>query len=114
MSIAQHPAIVNERCRLGDWEGDTIIGASHRQALVSLTERHSRLTLLQKVTCKIAEAVSAAVRTLLAPLAAKVQTLSSDNKGEKGDKFIFLVYCCYPALPFPILPETFSRASRIM
>lgn len=85
VSIDHRPAIVNERRRLGDWEVDTIIGAGHRQALVSLTERHSRLTLLQKVTRKTAEAVSAAVRTLLAPLAAKVHTLTSDNGKEFAD-----------------------------
>jgi len=85
ISIDARPALVNERRRVGDWEVDTIIGVGHQQALVSLTERYSRLTLLQKVTRKTAEEVSAAVRTLLAPLAAWVHTLTSDNGKEFAD-----------------------------
>ena len=52
---------------------------------MSLTERRSRLTLLQKVTRKTADEVSDAVRTLLAPLAATVHTLTSDNGTEFAD-----------------------------
>lgn len=85
ISIDARPALVNERRRVGDWEVDTIIGVGHQQALVSLTERYSRLTLLQKVTRKTAEEVSAAVRTLLAPLAVWVHTLTSDNGKEFAD-----------------------------
>ena len=38
-----------ERSRVGDWEADTIIGKGHKQALVSLTERKFRLSLIYKV-----------------------------------------------------------------
>ena len=85
VSIDARPAEVNARRRIGDWEVDTIIGAGHQHALVSLTERRSRLTLLQKVTRKTAEEVSAAVRTLLGPLAGWVHTLTSDNGQEFAD-----------------------------
>ena len=85
VSIDDRPTLVNDRCRVGDWEVDTIIGAGQQQALVSLTERRSRLTLLQKVTRKTAEEVSAAVRRLLAPLASWVHTLTSDNGKEFAD-----------------------------
>ncbi len=85
ISIDARPAIVNTRRRLGDWEVDTIIGAGQQQALVSLTERRSRLTLLQKVTRKTAAEVSAAVWKLLAPLASKVHTITSDNGKEFAD-----------------------------
>ncbi len=64
VSIDDRPAIVTARSRLGDWEVYTIIGCGYQQALVSLTERRSRLTLLQKVTRKTADEVSDAVRTL--------------------------------------------------
>jgi IS30 family transposase len=47
--ISERPAIVEQRGRLGDWEADTIIGKGHQQAIVSLTERKSKLTLLAKV-----------------------------------------------------------------
>jgi transposase, IS30 family len=81
-SISERPAIVQSRARLGDWEVDTIIGSGHRQALVSLTERKSKLTLLHKVQATTAEAVTQAVTTLLKPVAAPVYTLTSDNGRE--------------------------------
>jgi len=82
VSIDQRPAIVESRSRLGDWEVDTIIGKGHRQALVSLTERKSRLLCLGKVPFKSAECVTQAVIGLLQPLADRVHTLTSDNGRE--------------------------------
>ena len=82
VSIDKRPAIVDTRSRLGDWELDTIIGKGHKQALVSLTERKSRLTLIAKVKRKSAELVSQSIRRLLEPIASKVITLTSDNGKE--------------------------------
>lgn len=82
ISIDQRPAIVEAKSRIGDWEVDTIIGKGHRQALVSLTERKSRLLRLAKVTFKSAECVTQAVIGLLKPLADRVYTLTSDNGRE--------------------------------
>ena len=82
ISIDKRPAVVDARSRVGDWELDTIIGKGHKQALVSLTERKSRLTLLAKVKQKSAELVSRSIRHLLEPVAAKVLTLTSDNGKE--------------------------------
>ena len=48
VSIERRPAVVEARSRIGDWEGDTIIGANHRQAIVSLVERKSCYTLPAK------------------------------------------------------------------
>ena len=42
VSIDLRPAIVAERGRFGDWEGDLVIGAGQKQALVTLNERTSR------------------------------------------------------------------------
>lgn len=82
VSIEERPAIVECRSRLGDWELDTVIGKGHRQALVSLTERKSRLALFAKVPNKGAEGVKRAVLKLLRPLADHVHTLTSDNGKE--------------------------------
>ena len=82
ISIDERPAIVDARSRLGDWELDTIIGKGHKQAIVSLTERKSRLTLIHKVERKTAENVSRAIIRLLKPLAHRVLTLTSDNGKE--------------------------------
>lgn len=82
VSIEHRPAIVERRTRFGDWELDTIIGKGHHQALVSLTERKSRLSLLTKVARKQADAVATAVIQLLKPLPLPLHTLTSDNGKE--------------------------------
>jgi IS30 family transposase len=82
VSIEKRPAIVETRSRIGDWELDTIIGKGHKQALVSLTERKSRLTLLSKVKKKSADLVARSVQNLLEPIASQVLTLTSDNGKE--------------------------------
>lgn len=82
ISIEHRPAIVERRTRLGDWELDTMVGKGHHQALVSLTERKSRLSLLAKVTRRCADAVATTVIALLKPLKLPVHTLTSDNGRE--------------------------------
>jgi transposase, IS30 family len=82
VSIDERPAIVDTRCRLGDWELDTIIGKAHKQAIVSLTERKSRLTLIHKVERKTADNVANAILHLLSPIARRVYTMTSDNGKE--------------------------------
>lgn len=85
VSIDERPAIVDTRQRLGDWEVDTIIGKGHCHAIVSLTERKSRLALLKKVERKTAQAVADAVIELLKPLSVKAHTITADNGKEFGD-----------------------------
>lgn len=82
ISIDRRPAIVDARSRYGDWELDTVIGKHHRQALVTLVERKSKLTLIAKVKRKTAEAVSEAIIRLLKPLTRRVHTLTADNGRE--------------------------------
>jgi len=65
ISIDDRPAVVETRRRIGDWELDTIIGKDHQQAIVSLTERKSRLTLIHKVEQKTADKGSKAIIHLL-------------------------------------------------
>lgn len=81
-SIEARPACVEQRKRLGDWEADTIIGHNHQQAILSLTERKSKLCLLKKVERNTAESVEQAICELLRPLVAKVKTITSDNGRE--------------------------------
>ena len=82
LSIEQRPAIVDARRRFGDWELDTVIGKQHRQALVTIVERKSKLTLIAKVKRKTAEAVTAAIIRLLKPLSSWVHTITADNGRE--------------------------------
>jgi len=80
--IDARPAEVAERKRLGDWEADTIISQGKQQAIVTLTERKSRLTLLKKVNDRTAKTVSQAMIDLLRPFAAQTLTITCDNGKE--------------------------------
>ena len=82
VSIDLRPAIVAERARFGDWEGDLVIGAEQKQALVTLNERTTRYALIAHVPVKKARAVSEAMISLLTPFAACVHTLTTDNGKE--------------------------------
>ena len=82
VSIEKRPAVVEQRKRIGDWEVDTIVGKGHRQAIVSLTERKSRLVLLRKVDRRTADLVSDAVIGLLQPISERLHTITADNGKE--------------------------------
>jgi IS30 family transposase len=84
-SIEERPAVVNARKRLGDWEVDTMIGKSHKQAILTLTERKSRFTMLAKVARRTASAVRQPVCRVLWPVQDKVHTLTSDHGKEFAD-----------------------------
>jgi IS30 family transposase len=84
-SIEERPALVDHRQRIGDWEVDTIVGKGHHQAIVTLTERKSRLALLRKVERRTAALVSAAVIDLLHPVATRTHTITGDNGKEFAD-----------------------------
>ena len=81
-SIEERPAIVETKERIGDWEADTVIGKAHKGALVSLTERRSKLSLIYKVERKTSDLVKEAMGKLLLPLKEIVHTITSDNGKE--------------------------------
>ena len=82
VSIDVRPEIVDQRKRLGDWEIDTIIAKGQQNALLSLTERKSRLALLHKIDRRTAQAVKRASLHLLDPLDGPVHTITADNGKE--------------------------------
>lgn len=82
VSIDERPEIVAKRSRIGDFEIDTVIGKNHKQAVVMIVDRYSKLTLIKKVSHKRADLVSSAVIELLFPLAHWVHTITADNGKE--------------------------------
>ena len=84
-SIHERPAVVDLRLEVGHWEGDTVIGARHKQAIVTLVERKSGYAKLFKVPNKTAELVSAAMIESLKPFDGLVDTITLDNGKEFAD-----------------------------
>lgn len=80
--IDQRPAVVDERCRLGDWEMDTVIGRPGGPVLVTMVERVSRYTLIRLAQSKEAIQVSAAICSALCVHRDKVLTQTYDNGKE--------------------------------
>ncbi len=79
VDITKRPEIVEQRARIGDWEGDTVHGQDAH--LVTLVDRKSRLTLIGKVDNKQAETVAAKMISLLKRVP-EVLTATLDNGGE--------------------------------
>ena len=82
VDISERPSIVENKSRIGDWEGDTIVGAKHKGAIVSYVDRHSKYTLLHKVERKTATAVTAATLLKMTSLPHPVMTITYDNGKE--------------------------------
>ena len=79
VSIDDRPAIVGLKTRLGDWEGDTVIGKGHQGVLLTLVERCSRYSVAALLENKQADGVAAAINRLLLPHKDKCHTLTFDN-----------------------------------
>jgi IS30 family transposase len=41
VSISERPSIVSDKGRLGDWEGDTVVGSGHHGSIATMVERLS-------------------------------------------------------------------------
>ena len=82
VGIEERPTIVERKTRIGDWEGDTVIGKNHQGALVTLVDRKSKLTLIGKVNRYTAEAVEETIVRLMKQLPRRNYTLTVDNGKE--------------------------------
>jgi IS30 family transposase len=82
VDIDQRPEIANKRLRIGDWEGDTVIGAMHKGAIVTLDERVSKLRLALPMLGKFADTTKSAIIELLEPIKEFVKSITFDNGKE--------------------------------
>ncbi len=85
VDIPERPAVVEAKARVGDREADTIVGAGHSGAVVSLVDRARRYTLLRRVDRKTAAAVGAAMTGLPGPHRDAVHTVTADSGREFAD-----------------------------
>jgi IS30 family transposase len=79
VGIEQRPAIVDRKTRIGDWEGDTIVGKGHRGVVASLVERKTRFTVLADSKTKQAGQVRQGIERALMPHKGHVYTITYDN-----------------------------------
>ena len=81
--ITQRPPEAAARSRLGDWEGDTILGHNEKARLVTLVDRKTRYTLIGKVSSGEAAAVNEVIISLLQGHEARTITF------DQGTEFAF-------------------------
>jgi IS30 family transposase len=82
VDIAERPKIVEKKQRIGDFEGDTIVGKGRKGAIVSMVDRKSKYTTLALVPDGKSETVINAIQISLTPHAHKVKTMTFDNGTE--------------------------------
>ncbi len=83
VSLADRPAIVHRRGRLGDGEGDLVVGRGQRGFVAMHGDRRRRVLLAAKVARRTAEEVTAATRNILQALPPQLRrTRTVDNGSE--------------------------------
>jgi len=79
VSIHDRPAVVDQKVRVGDWEGDSVI-YTHKHAINTVNERLSGLVAFTKLTRKTAEQTAKAIISKLKDRIA--HTITFDNGSE--------------------------------
>jgi len=80
--LRDRPVHIELRKQVGHWECDTVIGANHKGAIVTMVERKSGFSVIVKVSQKTSELVSRAIIEGLRPYMVRVITLTYDNGKE--------------------------------
>ena len=81
-SIADRPAHVLNRRRIGHWEIDTVMGSANQHCVVSLVERKSGYLLIGKLKARTAEQLNRRTIRLALRHAEKFSTITADNGSE--------------------------------
>lgn len=80
--IDERPSIVENKTRIGDFELDTIVGKGRKGYLVTIVDRKSKLTLIDKSKTKQADVIARKIIKLLDPFKEHIHTITSDNGKE--------------------------------
>jgi len=85
-SIDERPSVVEERIRIGDWEGDTVESRDHKPGINTLVERATGLVFITKLSGKTSEATTKVVTARMDNLPSNLRhTLTIDNGPENQD-----------------------------
>lgn len=102
--IDGRPDVINRRRRYGDWEGDTIIGAGRRSALVTLVDRKSGFTRMGRADDLTAPTTRRTIVRRMKTLPASLRrSVTFDNGKEFAEHQQFsqtLNWDTYFALPY--------------
>lgn len=79
VDIDERPAVVDSRSRIGDWEGDTIMGKGRKSALLTMVERKTLYTVIVRLTGKRADLLAESALECMKNLKSKVKTITFDN-----------------------------------
>jgi IS30 family transposase len=80
--ISERPAIVETRSELGHWEGDTIMGPSRYDSVLTLVERKSGFVIIKKLKNQKSDHVAHAAIRAIKRHAQKFKTITLDNGTE--------------------------------
>jgi transposase, IS30 family len=83
VSIAGRPKVVDRRQRYGDWEGDTVVGAGHSGAVVTLVERKSGYLLSAKSCDRKARRVARKIASRLEKLPPRLRRTATLDNGKE-------------------------------
>lgn len=79
ISIDDRPSVVDDKSRIGDWEGDTVMGKGRKSALLTLVERKTLYTMIFRLTGKDATLLAQRAIEGMTPFADKLLTITLDN-----------------------------------
>ena len=88
--IEGRPKVVSQRGRYGDWEGDTVVGAGHSGAVVTLVERKSGYLLTAKSCDRKARRVAGKIASRLAELPAELRRTATFDNGKEFAEHAYL------------------------
>ena len=81
--LSERPKEAEDRATPGHWEGDLMLFGVHKQPVLTLLERHSRLLIAARPPSKHADPMANIIVKMLAPLPARWrQTVTFDNGTE--------------------------------
>ena len=81
VDISERPKIVDRRSRFGDFEIDTIVGANHRQHILTINERVTGRVWMRRLSAPTAAVAASMAINILQPMAdaGLTKTITADN-----------------------------------